>query len=209
LNKVVVRARSVEEAVELACRRLGLTRDRVEVHVLQEPKRGFLGLFGRRDAEVEAEAKVDHVEEAVSFLTEVLKKMGVTGVSVELAKRSSRTVTLELHGEPLRVLIGKRGKTLESLQELVNLVANRKGFRPVQFLLDAGGYRKQREETLIAFAGRMAAKVLRTGQEVMLEAMPAAERKIIHRTIPKMGGLTTHSVGEEPDRRVVIRLKAE
>ncbi|MFC4546829.1 RNA-binding cell elongation regulator Jag/EloR [Paenactinomyces guangxiensis] len=205
---MVVQAKTVEDAVRLACHRLNASRDNVDVHVLEQPKKGFFGLFGMREARVEVERIFDPVEEAVRFLGEVITKMGLSAeIEVESASSSSKPVVLHLKGDKLGILIGRRGQTLESLQYLVNIAANRGVKKQVRFMLDADGYRKRREEALVNLAERLAKQVLRTKKEIVLDPMPPGERRIIHGAIQKEKRLTTHSVGDEPNRRVVISWK--
>lgn len=208
MKKVVVSAKTVEEAVQLALRELNAPREKVQVHVLEQPSKGFFGLFGAREAKVEVERILDPVEEAVRFLTQVVEKMGIDAeVQAEPGENPSDPVVLNLKGDQLGILIGRRGQTLDSLQYLVNIAANRGVKKQVRLILDADGYRKRREEILTAMAGRLAKQVLRTKKEVVLEPMPSNERKIIHNAIQKEKHLTTHSVGEEPNRCVVISFK--
>ncbi len=208
MKKVVVEAKTVEEAIQLALDELNAPRENVQVHVLEQPSKGFFGLFGTRKAKVEVERITDPVEEAVHFLTRLVEKMGIEAeVEAEPGQNPSEPVVLNLKGQQLGILIGKRGQTLDSLQYLVNIAANRGAKKQVKLILDADGYRKRREEILTAMAGRLARQVLRTKKEVVLDPMPASERKIIHHAIQKEKRLTTHSVGEEPNRRVVISFK--
>lgn len=208
MRKVVVQAKTVDEAVQKACAQLNTSPDKVEVHVLQAPSKGFLGLFGKKEAKVEVERIIDPIEEAVRFITQVVEKMGVSvEVSVETVAHTAKPVVLNLKGEQLGILIGRRGQTLESLQYLVNIAANREAEKQVKFILDADGYRQRREEALVALAEKLAKQVLRTKKEVVLDPMPPGERKIIHGVIQKQKNLTTHSEGVEPHRCVVISWK--
>jgi spoIIIJ-associated protein len=208
LKKVVVQAKTVEDAVEQALYQLNTTRDKVNVHVLEQPRKGFLGLFRTRETKVEVERIFDPVEEAVRFLTQVVNKMGVkVDLDLQRSIAPSQPVVLNLVGDDLGILIGKRGQTLESLQYLVNIAANREAVEQVRFILDADGYRKRREEALIGLAERLAKQVLRTKKQIVLEPMPPSERKVIHGAIQREKHLTTHSEGIDPNRCVVISWK--
>lgn len=205
MNKVIVSAKTVEEAVEEALGRLEATRDQVRISVLEEPRRGWFGLFGARPAKVEVERivpPVNPVEQGLRFLREVLSTMGLS-LDVEV-REESEAVTFDLRGEHLGLIIGRRGQTLDALQYLVNIVANRGAETRHRFILDAGGFRERRRKTLQELADRLARQVLRTGKEVKLEPMSPADRKVIHTRIQTVEGLTTYSEGEEPDRRVII-----
>ena len=208
MNKVIITAKTVEEAVEEALGRLEAIRDQVRISVLQEPRRGWFGLFGARPAKVEVERlapPVDPVEQGLRFLKEVLSTMGLP-VDVEV-REEPEAVTFDIRGKQLGLIIGRRGQTLDALQYLVNIVANRGAESRRRFILDAEGYRERRRKTLRNLADRLARQVLRTGKEVVLEPMSPADRKVIHTQIQGIEGLTTYSEGEDPDRRVVIALE--
>ena len=134
--------------------------------------------------------------------------MGAGDVKMEFVKAPDRTVVIHLDGESIGSVIGKRGETLDSLQYLVCLVANRLRRREgdyVRFTMNAGNYREKREETLRALATRMAKKALKTGRPVALEPMNPYERRIIHAVITDIEGVTSKSTGEEPNRKVIIK----
>jgi len=130
------------------------------------------------------------------------------GLSLEVeVRKEQESVTFDLRGEQLGLVIGRRGQTLDALQYLVNIVANRGAETRQRIILDAGGFRERRRKTLQGLADRLARQVLRTGKEVRLEPMSPADRKVIHTRIQAVEGLTTYSEGEEPERRVVIAPK--
>ena len=148
------------------------------------------------------------IEIAKAYLTEIFEKMGAGDVTMEFTKAEDRTVIIHLEGESIGSVIGKRGETLDSLQYLVCLVANRLRRREgdyVRFTMTAGNYREKREETLRALAARMAKKALKSGRPVALEPMNPYERRIIHAVITDIEGVTSKSTGEEPNRKVVIK----
>ncbi|SFI70608.1 RNA-binding cell elongation regulator Jag/EloR [Thermoflavimicrobium dichotomicum] len=212
MNKVVVQAKTVELAVASALEQLNTTRDKVQIRVLEQPKKGFFGLFGVREARVEVERMMDPVEEAVAFVQNVTRMLGFQ-VSIHIKERGSRKkpVVLELVGEDLGLLIGKKGSRIAALQFLAEIVANRqipKLRDKRRLILDADGYRERRKEALVALAHRVAERVIQTQKEVSLDPMPAMDRKIIHQTLQKMKQITTHSVGKEPFRYVVVGYKS-
>lgn len=202
MNKVTVSAKTVEEAVAQALKQLNTGRENVKVKVLREPSSGFLGLIGAKDAEVEVSRIVDPVSDAVQFLTQVTQKMGLD-ITVTTDSDEDRTL-LNMNGDNLGVLIGRRGQTLDALQYLTNIVANRNHVGHVRFIVDAENYRHRRQETLEKLADRLVDKVKRTGREVRLEPMNPLERKIIHTRVQAFDGISTYSEGDEPHRRVVI-----
>lgn len=205
VNKVIVTAKTVEEAVEEALGRLEATRDQVRISVLEEPRKGWFGLFGTRQAKVEVERlvpPVNPVEQGHRFLKEVLAAMGLSA-DVEV-REESEAVVFNIRGKQLGLIIGRRGQTLDALQYLINIAANRGAETRRRIILDAEGYRERRRKTLQELADRLARQVLRTGKEVALEPMSPADRKVIHTRIQTVEGLTTYSEGEEPDRYVII-----
>lgn len=147
----------------------------------------------------------DPIEEAKQFIIDVARPMGLE-VEVAVHKRKD-TVTLDICGSDLGLIIGRRGQTLDSLQYLTNLVANRYSKHHLRIILDAEQFRERRKKTLESLADRLASKVVRTRQEVVLEPMTPQERKIIHAKLQDHQKVKTYSKGEEPNRRVVITLK--
>lgn len=205
MNKVTVSAKTVEEAVDIALKQLNAKRENVKVKVLQEASRGFLGLIGSREAEVEVVRLSDPLQDAVAFLTQVAEKMGVT-VDISPEEKEGYTL-LNLRGSQLGMLIGRRGQTLDALQYLTNIVANKEHVGYTRFVIDAENYRQRRKETLEKLADRLVDKVKRQKREVRLEPISPLERKIIHTRVQMYDGIETYSEGEEPHRRVVITLK--
>ncbi|RAL23409.1 RNA-binding cell elongation regulator Jag/EloR [Thermoflavimicrobium daqui] len=211
MNKVVVQAKTIELAVASALEQLNTTRDKVTIDVLEQPSKGFFGLFGTRDAKVEVKCLVDPVEEAIIFVEQVVKQLGFD-VKVTIKDQGGRKkpVVLGLEGSDLAPLIGKQGSRIASLQFLSELVANRhvEKFRDKRrFILDVDGYRERRVKSLELLAHRVADRVLQTHQSASLEPMPAMDRKIIHQTLQGMKRITTRSEGVEPFRYVVVNVK--
>jgi spoIIIJ-associated protein len=205
VNEVTANGLTVNEAVEDALRKLKAKKDEVEIVILDEGKKGIFGLFGKRAATVKVTLIHDPVKEAQAFLASVMKKMGIDAqISVN---RTGKTVTFQLTGEKLAVLIGKRGQTLNSLQYLAQLVANRYSKYYLQIVVDAENYRSRRKDTLNQLAARLAKQAIRTSKNISLEPMPSYERKIIHAALSKFNEIKTYSVGEEPNRHLVISPK--
>ncbi|GAW30218.1 RNA-binding cell elongation regulator Jag/EloR [Carboxydocella sp. ULO1] len=203
-KECVKSGKTVEEAIATCLAELKVDRSQVQVEVLQEPSKGFMGLFSKP-----AQVKVIYIEtpvnRAVSFLKSVCQKLGLN-VEIE-ADVQGEYVTLNITGEDkeaLGVLIGRRGDTLDALQYLVNLVANKQADDRQKFVLDVEGYRKRREQTLQRLALKMAEKVKRYGKEIALEPMSPQERRIIHTTLQNHKYVYTTSEGEEPYRKIVI-----
>jgi len=203
VREITASGETVEEAIESALQQLNIPEDRAEIEVIDEGKKGFLGLFGSVRAVVKVTEKVDNIEMTAQFLTEVSTNMGVD-VEVEIEQEDNR-VTFNLSGEKIALLIGRRGKTLNALQYLTQLVLNKQTRQFYAVTVDAEGYRKRREETLIDLAEKMADKVTRVKRKVTLEPMPAYERKIIHTALQDESTVSTYSHGNEPHRHIVIK----
>lgn len=265
MSKIVATGKTIEEAVNQGLARLGAGRDQVSVQILSQPSKGFLGLFGAKEAKVEltllegsaggdttsqnssnsyhndrkdkqaapastsnvkasepavperpAEQQsafsavqdgLDPYEEAVSFLTETGRAMGLDiAVEVEHGKEFS---TLHLTGVGLGLMIGRRGQTLDALQYLANIVANRYSDSYLRIILDAENFRDRRRKTLEDLADRLASRAVKTRKEIVLEPMPAGERKVIHSRLQSHAQVKTYSKGDEPNRRIVITLKQQ
>jgi len=205
MKKLLASGKTVEDAVRSGLAQLGVQEDRVNVKVLEQPSKGLFGLIGAKEAKVELELLPDGVEEAMKFLREVSGAMDLT-VSVERADEND-AVRINVTGSDLGILIGRRGQTLDSLQYLANIVANRHSDRHLRIVLDAEQFRERRRQTLEALSERMAMKVVRTRKEIVLEPMSAQERKIIHARLQTNPNVKTYSQGNEPNRRIVIALK--
>lgn len=178
MKQVTATGQTVEEAVEEALAQLKTTKDRTEVVIIDEGKKGIFRIFGSRPAVVKVTVIIDPIEEAKKYIAEVSDKMGVN-VEIECI-REGKHIYFILSGGKIALLIGKRGQTLNSLQYLTQLVLNRFSDQYLTVMLDAEDYRKRRNETLIQLAGRLAQKAVKTGKNVALEPMPSYERKVIH-----------------------------
>lgn len=206
MRKLTVTGKTVEEAVKSGLAELDVPEDRVKVSVIEEPVKGLFGLIGSRDAKVELELVPDALEEAERFLQDVLSNMGLQA-SIEVREAKDRTI-FDIKGSELGIVIGRRGQTLDALQYLVNVVANRYSDEHVRVVLDAENFRKRRRETLENLAIRLAKRVSRTGQEIVLEPMSPLDRKVIHSVLQNHAKVITYSKGQEPNRRVVIDLRS-
>jgi len=197
-------AKNVEDAVNDALKQLNVTREEVDVEVLQEGSSGFLGI-GSKPAKVRVTVKFDPERVAREFLNEVITAIGLSA-TFEI-KRTDKQLNIMIHGKDIGILIGKRGQTLDSLQYLVNLVVN-KGKAPfVNILLDAESYRRKRRETLESLAHNLVKKAKATRRKIVLEPMTPYERRIIHSALQSERGIDTYSEGDEPFRYVVITPK--
>lgn len=193
---------SIDQAVEAALKSLGVGRDEVEVQVLEEPNKGFLGLVGQRDARVLVTVTRRKVDVAVDFLSGVIKALGLP-LRIT-AEENDRSILINLSGPNLGLLIGYHGQTLDALQYLVNLAANKASRDRKPVVLDCEGYRQRRLRMLEKLALRTAEKVRRAGGSISLEPMTASERRAIHLALQDNPYVQTHSEGEEPFRKVVV-----
>ena len=200
--------KTVADALTNATVSLGVTSDQIKYEVVEEGSSGFLGI-GSKDAiiKVVISANEDPKQVAEVFLKDVFEAMQLeVNISMDY-KEEDKTLSIDLAGPEMGVLIGKRGQTLDSLQYLTNLAVNRSSENYTRVKIDTEDYRRRRKETLENLAKNMASKVKRTKKAVTLEAMNPYERRIIHSALQNDNSVTTHSEGEEPYRYVVITLK--
>ncbi len=196
--------KTIDVAIEAALAELGVARENTEIEILEQPTKGIFGI-GAKDAVVRISVKDDPVATAVEFLKNIFEKFELE-IDIKVKDEGDFT-TLDLVGDNLGILIGRRGETLDALQYLTNLTVSRKYQEKHKFILDAENYRGKREETLERLAKKLAAKVLDTNRSVSLEPMSPYERRIIHTVLQDYPGVRTFSEGEEPYRKVVITKK--
>ena len=206
MDKITKSGKTVDDALHEALKELNASKDEVEVTVIDEGIKGFLGMFGAKDAVIQVVRKFNPEKIAVTFLNEMFQAMNMN-VSIE-TKLKEKQLSIELSGDEIGVLIGKRGQTLDSIQYLVSLVVNKGNSPYISILLDTENYRQRRKETLESLAYNLAKKVKQTKRNVVLEPMNPYERRIIHSTLQNDRYVTTYSEGEEPYRNVVITLKS-
>ena len=211
-KEIVISAKSVEEAVEKAVAELGAPNAAaIEYTVLEEAKKGFLGI-GAAPAKISASYTCKGADAALELVRHLVESMGLDA-NVTMTDGEGDNKLIRIDGESAGVLIGHHGDTLDSLQYLANLAANKKiaGEKRdyCRVTLDIENYRLKREETLRALARRMAEKVLRYRKSVMLDPMNPYERRIIHSEVQKIEGVATNSIGSENNRKVVLYLDIE
>ncbi|MDO8690051.1 MAG: RNA-binding cell elongation regulator Jag/EloR [Dehalococcoidia bacterium] len=220
-------ARTAAEAIDLALAELGVIRDQVDIEILSEGRSGILGI-GAEDARVRI--TVREVEEPTAILVESQADVAASGkevlerilgcleldATVEVRSALSYGIAdgqvsgvLDIEGQDLGILIGRRGKTLFALQYLVNLILSKRCRSRVKVFVDVEGYRRRRQDALKALAERMAEQVRATGRSVTLEAMPPHERRIVHLALQSDPYVVTESIGEGESRKVVINPKRQ
>ncbi len=206
MEYIEISAKTVSDAITEACQKLEVTSDKLEYVVVEEGSSGFLGI-GSKPAVIKAKAKSSVADTAKDFLNEVFNAMNMVVVVDVKYEEENRNLSVELSGDEMGVLIGKRGQTLDSIQYLLSLVVNKDTEDYIRVKVDTEDYRKRRKETLENLARNIAYKVKRTKRSVSLEPMNPYERRIIHSALQNDKYVTTHSEGEEPFRRVVVTLK--
>ena len=214
MNKeIIVTGKTVDDAVKAAVAELGVaSKEDIEFEVLEEAKKGLFGI-GAVPAKIQAKKVLKGERFALDFINQLVKDMNLD-VTVEMkdyegGEKGSKLI--DIKGEGAAILIGHHGETLDSIQYLANLAANKRvnGEKPahVKISVDIENYRAKREETLRALARRMASKVLKQKRSVMLEPMNPYERRIIHSEIQNIEGVSTNSIGSENNRKIVVYLE--
>lgn len=199
-------AKTVDEALTNAMLDLGTIAENLEYEVIEKETNGFLGMFGK-PAKIRVREKLTLENKAKKFLSDVFSAMGIETELDILYDEINATIDIDIKGDEMGVLIGKRGQTLDSLQYLVSLVVNKNSDNYIKIKLDTENYRARRKETLENLAKNIAYKVKRTRKAVSLEPMNPYERRIIHSALQNDKYIETYSEGDEPYRKVVINLK--
>lgn len=231
---IEVSARTEEDAIASGLAQLGLTRDEVSVEILERSKKGVLGLghadarirltYEAPDEVVEeAECVVEAAAEKPAkpaapaaaapagsqserieqYLSGLLELMGIKA-DIEITEREGGGVNVNLSGSGMGAVIGRRGETLDAIQHLVNYSVNRGNDKRMHISVDAENYRAKREESLVHLAEKMAAKAIKYKRSMALEPMNSYERHVIHTALQNYEGVSTSSIGVEPNRRVVV-----
>ena len=216
MESLEISAKTVEEAIERGLQQLGLTRDQVETAVLNKGKSGFLGI-GAEEAVVRLTPLASPSQEsnlpaaAKEALEEILKRMKLkahvelrSDVEQDEAESDIPPIALEVDGEDLGILIGRRGETLAALQYIMRLIVAHQQKARVPLTVDVEGYKQRRYGSLRELALRLAQKAVSTRQSMTLEPMPADERRIVHLALSVNPDVVTQSVGEGELRKVVI-----
>ncbi len=205
-RSIIQEAITVELAISLGLTELSVAdQSKVDIEVLEEPKKGFLGVIGNKNAKVRLTLKPDSQKEAINFLKEITLAMGMI-CDIECVQED-KNLYIEIKGEDVHKLIGKRGVTLDSLQYLTNLAINKGEGNYKNVIIDIENYRQKRKKALETLATNIGKKVVRTGKPVTLEPMGAYERRIIHVTLQNNSKVRTTSEGKDPFRHVVISLR--
>ena len=220
-------AKTEDLAIAAALEELGLSRDDVTVEILERAKTGFLG-FGASPAKVKVSYEVPDVvveepapvvveaaaeevvasentahEKVYNFVNGLLEHMGVRA-NIEITDKEDGGINVNLSGKGMGVVIGRRGETLDAIQHLTNYAVNHGSEKRLHVSVDAEAYRAKREEALVRLAEKMAAKAIKYKRSMALEPMNSYERHVIHAALQDYEGVSTSSIGTEPNRRVVV-----
>ncbi|MEE6452428.1 RNA-binding cell elongation regulator Jag/EloR [Gottfriedia acidiceleris] len=207
MREVTATGQTIEQAVQIALQQLSSTEEDVEITVIEDGKKGFLG-FGAKPAKVLVVKKKTLIEKAYDYLLNIVKSLDESAdVNFELQGTKEQTFLFTIKGDKVALIIGKRGNTLNALQFLVQTFVNRHSKQLIHVVVDAENYRLKRKESLEILAKKTAQTVLKTRKAISLEPMPSFERKIIHHILTDMPNISTKSVGQDPHRQLVIDLK--
>ena len=221
MREIIATGKDTEEAIETGLMELNVSREDVNIEIIETSNKGLFGIFGQKDAKVkitllgeETETKKyapkvadeDVLLQTKNFVITVLLKMGIDS-NCEIVMNDNNRIEIELSGENMGMVIGRRGETLDALQHVVQLYVNKEFEEYYKVNIDTEDYRKKREEALINLAHGLAKKVIRTRKEIVLEPMKPYERRIIHTALQNYNKVKTHSIGEEPNRKLVVSFK--
>lgn len=227
-KSIISEGKTTQEAIETGLKKLNVTKDKVEINIIENTeKRSFFSILTPRVVKVELRLKeniiqksnhdnkneviykAEQLEERKEKIEKILNQMdeiiqnNKINFKIEVIED---TVKIDIYGESLGFLIGYRGETLNSLQTILSSIANNGYTTKIKVMLDIQGYRNKRKKVLEELAVKVAKTVLKSGNEITLEPMTAYERKIIHNKLQENEKITTHSIGEEPNRRIVISI---
>ncbi|NLF45340.1 MAG: protein jag [Syntrophomonadaceae bacterium] len=200
------KGKSVDEAVQAALDELNCQIEDVVVEIIEEPSKGLLGIVGKKPAVVKV-SLIDKPENGVrEVLENLLDRMKIDYEIANIDYENDR-VRINIVGKDMGLLIGRKGETLNALQYMAGLIINRKREERIRVIIDVEDYRRKREESLEALALRLSEKVKDTRKNIVMRPMSSQERRIVHTALQGDPQITTYSIGEEPNRKLVITLK--
>lgn len=200
-KKQVFTAKSIEEAKAMAAQEFGTEENNIKFTVIEEPKKSLFGKL-KGEAKVEAVFEQTKADIAAEYIKGILKNMDID--STVSTTETEDGILIDILGDTTGAVIGRRGETLDAIQYLVSMAANRGDKEYVRITVDCCGYREKRKAILEELAEKIAKTVIRTGRTSTLEPMNPYERRIIHSAVANIEGVTSRSVGDEPFRKVVI-----
>ncbi len=203
-REVIVFGKTVEDAIKNGLRELGVEAEKATYEVLEPAKKGFLG-FGETPAKVKVMCEANGAYRAVDFVTTLVKNLGIDA-EVNTEDKDGKNTRIVISGESAGMLIGHHGETLDALQYLANLSANKgdddKNYSKIT--VDIENYRAKREDTLRTLARRLASRVRKSNRSITLEPMNPYERRIVHSEVQNIEGVSTYSIGSDDNRKIVI-----
>jgi spoIIIJ-associated protein len=200
------RGRSIDEAIKAALDELGCEIDDVSVEVVEEPSKGILGFIGNKPAVVRVSLRDKPEKDARQVVENLLNKMKID-YQIDHVEWENGTVRINIVGKDMGLLIGRKGETINALQYIAGLIINRRREEKIRLVLDVEDYRKKREQSLESLALRLSDKVKQTRKNVVMRPMSSQERRIVHTVLQEDPQVVTYSMGDEPNRKVVISLK--
>ena len=200
--KKIFTAATVEEAKKLACEEFQKEESKIIFNIIEEPKKGIFGKI-KGEAKVEAEYEVTKTDIAVKYIKDVLNVMGIENVSFNISELENGCL-IDINGDGMDEILGKKGDILDSLQYLSSLVCNKIDREYFRITLDCNNFREKRKEQLEQLAVKIANGVKKNGRSSALEPMNPYERRIIHAAVSEIEGVTSKSTGEDPYRKVII-----
>ncbi len=209
MREIIATGKDTEEAIESGLLELNAKREDVNIEIIETSNKGLFGIFGQKDAKVRITIEKnddDVIGKTKEFVLNVLNKMGIIA-DCEINVLENNRVLVKLEGENMGMVIGRRGETLDALQHIVQLYVNKEFETFYKVNIDTEDYRAKREEALIGLAQGLAKKVMKTRKEIVLEPMKAYERRIIHTALQNYPKIKTHSIGEDPNRKLVVSFK--
>lgn len=199
--------KSKEEAIELALKELNAEKDDIEIEVLEEGSKGFLGFLGAKDFKIRVTLKDNYEKSTRNFLNDIFDSLDIIAdINLDL---KGDTLKVSVIGDSAGQLIGRRGESLDALQLLLGLAVNKNRDGYIKVILDIENYREKREESLVRYANKMARTAVKQRRNIRLEPMNPYERRIVHSALQSDSYVTTYSEGEEPFRKVVISVKKQ
>ncbi|NLG32283.1 MAG: protein jag [Syntrophomonadaceae bacterium] len=199
------KGKSVDEAIKAALDELSCEIDDVIIEVIEEPSKGLLGLV-KKPAVVKVSVREKPEEDVRAALEDLLNKMKLD-YRINNVEWEEGRVRINITGKDMGLLIGRKGETLNAVQFVLGLIVNRNREEKVRVVLDVEDYRKKREESLEALALRLSDRVKKTRKSVVMRPMSSQERRIVHTALQGDPQISTYSMGDEPNRKVVISLK--
>jgi spoIIIJ-associated protein len=206
MAKIEVSAKTLDEAKILAAEKLGMPVDDIQYEILESATNGFFGIAAKPCKISAWSGDFDTDDKASEFLNKILPLMGVDA-TVNVKKGENNTLNVNISGDKMGIVIGRRGETLDALQYLTSVIVNKNSDDYIKVTVDTENYRAKREETLVRLANKVADKVIKNGRNMTLEPMNPFERRIIHSSLQENEYITTYSIGEEPNRKVVVALE--